>query len=387
MVPRLLTPHLLEMANYYPAVTLTGPRQSGKTTLVRLIFPSAAYVNFENPDTRLQAQRDPRGFLSSLPRPAILDEIQHVPEMLSYLQPILDESPPGSFILTGSHQFSLQQAITQSLAGRTAMLTLLPLSLRELEQSGIHQDLPSSILRGGYPRIYAQGIPPFVAYRDYLATYIERDLRDLLAIRDLAAFQRMLKLCAFRIGQLINYDSLATDVGVAPNTIKQWLSVLEASYVIFRLPPWHTNMGKRLIKTPKLYFCDTGLACFLAGIESTERVDHDPLRGQLFENLVALELLKTRFNRGRPPELYFLRDQHGHEVDLVVASGLRLHGIEVKSSETFQQRFLEGLQFFGQEVPGGFARQSLVYGGETRRTFQDVQLINWRESADLADPV
>lgn len=387
MVPRCLTTHLLEMTAYYPAVTITGPRQSGKTSLVRALFPNASYINFEIPDVRLHAQRDPRGLLKQLSQPVILDEIQLVPELLSYLQPILDESLPGKFILTGSYKFSLHKAIRQSLAGRTAMLTLLPLSAHELEKAGVYQDLPTSLLKGGYPRVYAQNIPPVVAYRDYLATYIERDLRDILAVKDLAAFQRMLKLCAFRIGQLFNYDSLATDVGVSPNTIKQWLSVLEASYVIFRLAPWHTNLGKRLIKTPKLYFYDTGLACYLAGLASTERIEHDSLRGQLFENLVALEIIKSHFNSGQPADLYFLRDQHGHEVDFVLAAGMRLHGIEAKSSETLQPRFLDGFQYFERVAPGTFTHQSLVYSGEGGSSYQNVQLVNWRHCANISAPL
>jgi len=335
-------------------------------------------VNLEEIDTRLQAQEDPRAFLSKLPRPVILDEIQNVPELFSYLQPILDEAALGSFILTGSHQFALHRTITQSLAGRTAVLTLLPLSVQELQEGGVEQTLDQLLLRGGYPRVYTQQIPPHVAYRDYLTTYIERDLREILAIRDLAAFQRFLKLCALRIGQLLNYESLATDVGISPNTIKQWLSVLEASYVIFRLPPWHSNLGKRLIKTPKLYFYDTGLASYLAGIQTSERLEHEPLRGQLFENLVVLEFMKHSLHQGRIPTLHFLRDQHGHEIDLLSDNGSTVEAVEIKSSQTFQPRFLDGINYFAALSACPFTEKTVIYDGEGGREFHGAKLVSWR---------
>lgn len=384
MFPREVAQELEALAHSYPVVTVTGPRQSGKTTLVKSKFPQKAYVNLESPDTRELAEVDPRAFLERFPDGAILDEIQRVPELLSYIQPLVDGSPrKGLFILTGSHQLELHQAISQSLAGRTALLTLLPMSLRELATAGIEPSLDRLLLMGGYPRIYADGLNPTKAYRSYFQTYVERDVRQLIQVRDLLQFQRFVRLCAGRVGQLLNLESLGNDVGVSSHTVKQWISILEASFILFRLPPYHENFGKRVIKAPKLYFNDVGLATYLLGIESTDQLARDPLRGHLVENLVVLELLKGRLNRGLDPNLYFFRDHHGHEVDLIYQSGHNLIPIEVKAATRFSSDFTKNLTYFrtlvGERCPIGY----LVYAGSEEQSIGPFRLLNFAKSGHI----
>lgn len=376
---RFIENELRELATGYPVVTVIGPRQSGKTTLVMFVFKDKPYVNLEQVDVQHMAKDDPRGFLEKYPNGAILDEIQRAPELLSYIQVIVDKKDQkGMFVLTGSHQMELDEAISQSLTGRTALLTLLPLSLAELMANGIDQDLDESLLNGGYPRIYKDKLDPTRAYRSYFQTYVERDLRQLIHIRDLSQFQRFMKICVGRIGQLLNLESIAGDVGISANTVKEWLSILEASYIVIRLQPYFENFGKRAIKAPKLYFTDVGLATYLLGIENRDQLVRDPLRGSLVENLVVLELIKGRQNQGLDPQLYFYRDAHQNEVDLIYQKGRELIPIEVKAGRTFHREYLKNLDFFqtlaGERCPGGF----LVYSGDEEQKIKNHRVINYR---------
>ncbi|MCP5505862.1 MAG: ATP-binding protein [Chlamydiales bacterium] len=381
---RFIEKELRELAKGYPVVTVIGPRQSGKTTLTTHVFKDKPYVNLEQIDVQEMANDDPRGFLEKYPHGAILDEIQRTPKLLSYIQVVVDQKDQkGMFILTGSHQMALHEAISQSLAGRTALLTLLPLSLAELEASGVHQDLDTSIFYGGYPRIYKDKLDPTRAYRSYFQTYVERDLRQLIHIRDLSQFQRFIKVCVGRIGQILNLEGIAGDVGISSNTVKEWLSILEASFIIFRLQPYFENFGKRAIKAPKLYFSDVGLATYLLGIENLEQLSRDPLRGNLVENLVVLELMKGRQNQGLDPQLYFYRDAHQNEVDVIYQKGRQLVPIEVKAGRTFHREFLKNLEFFkelvGERCEGGY----LIYSGDEEQKIQAHRVINYRSASDV----
>lgn len=382
MYRRQIEPELLELAKAYPIVTIIGPRQSGKTTLAKHCFPDKPYANLEALDTRELALGDPRGFLDRFPDGAIFDEIQRAPELLSYIQPLVDkEKKKGMFILTGSHQIELHQAITQSLAGRTALLTLLPLSLVELAEAGFEQSLNEALLHGGYPRIFQDHLDPHKAYRNYFQTYVERDLRQLINVKDLTQFQRFVRLCAGRIGQLLNAEGLGNDVGASSHTIKHWISVLEASYIVIRLQPYYENFGKRVIKSPKLYFTDVGLASYLLGIENAAQMDRDPIRGHLTENLVLLELMKARLNRGLDPQLYFFRDTHGHETDIVFQSGHQLIPIEIKASKTFNKEFVRGLEYFKDLVGDRCEKGFLIYGGDQEQTYHSFKVLNYNKSA------
>jgi len=365
LIPRLLRPELLKSAESLPIVTVVGPRQSGKTTLVREVFPGKPYRTLEDPDVRAFAREDPRGFLGGLEGGAILDEIQRVPDLLSYLQGMVDADPtPGRFILTGSQHFLLMEGVSQSLAGRTAILTLLPLSVRELARCGAAgPDMEALIHRGFYPRLHERPLEPTPILRDYFATYVERDVRQLLKVHDMIAFETFVRLCAGRIGQLLNLSSLAADAGISATTARQWISLLEASFVLFRLPPWHANSGKRLIKTPKLYFHDVGLAAYLCGIEDASQITTHPLRGNFFENLVISELVKTRHNRARDPRLHFYRDRAGFEMDALYPIGPRLLPVEIKSGRTLHSGFFTGFPKIAALVPGTEPRGLLVFGG------------------------
>ncbi len=385
MFNRLIEPELKQLAKDYPVVTIVGPRQSGKTTLVEKVFPRKAYVNLEEPDVRAFAQKDPRDFLSQYPQGAILDEIQRVPQLLSYIQARVDkEKKKGIYILTGSHQLELHQAISQSLAGRTALLQLLPLSIAELKQAKTEFTTEDYLLNGFYPRIYQDKLNPTKAYRNYFQTYLERDVRQLINVKDLTLFQHFIKLCAGRIGQIMNVHSLSNDLGVSSHTVKHWLSILEASFILFQLPPYFENFGKRLIKSPKFYFTDVGLASFLLDIENTQQLIRDPLRGALFENLVVIELLKTRVNQGLDPHLYYFRDSQQHEIDVIYKNAQQLVPIEIKSGKTFHGEFLKNLQFFQALVgkkrcPKGF----LIYNGEHEQRVNDWHVINLLHSEQV----
>jgi hypothetical protein len=377
MITRTLEPVLKELALQYPVVTITGPRQSGKTTLCRKVFPHLHYVNLEAPDVRLFAVDDPRGFLASYGDGVILDEIQRAPGLLSYIQTIVDEQQrPGQFILTGSQKFEVMNTVSQSLAGRTALLKLLPLSLEELGSVYLSDSVDRMLLSGFYPRIHDQGLNPTRAMGDYFETYVERDLRQLGAVKDLTQFERFVRLCAGRTGQLLNLQSLGNDVGVSHTTARSWLTLLEASYIVFLLQPWHANVSKRLIKSPKLYFYDVGLASYLLGLEKDIQVNRDPLRGNLFENLVVIEALKYRYNQGKRNNLYFYRDSNGNEVDLIAENGRNLSAVEIKAGSTVNPDYFKGLRCFREVVKGNWEVASgIVYGGNEiqRRTDTLVQ--------------
>ena len=368
----------------FPIVTVLGPRQAGKTTLARMELPDFEYVTLEDPETRTIAEEDPRAFLKRHGAKTIFDEIQRAPHLLSYLQTIVDASAVnGQFVLTGSHQLELRQAISQSLAGRTGVLYLLPLSIPELHAANIAFDSFEDYLFHGFlPRVHAQKQRPRSAYASYYQTYVERDVRQLIQLKDASQFEKFMKLMAGRIGQLINFQSLGNDVGADAKTIKHWLSILEASFIVFKLPPYFENFGKRAVKSPKYYFIDPGLACHLLDIEKKEQVTRDPLVGQLFENLVVLEALKTRGNQGLKPNLYFYRDSNGNELDLLHKSGNDLHGIEVKSSSTYNPAFKKGLRHFDAKS-SALAKKSIIYSGENRNFSDGIQLVSYAQTSSL----
>lgn len=380
---------LLQRATLYPVVTVLGPRQSGKTTLCRMAFPDKPYVNLEQPDVRDFAQQDPKAFLAQYPDGAVLDEIQNVPTLLSWLQVLTDADPrKGRFVLTGSHQLQVNAHITQSLAGRTAVLELLPLSLSELAAVGDGatvgpDDVNQMMLQGGYPRIHAQDLPPEVMLSDYFATYVERDVRQLINLRHLREFGQCVRLLAGRTGQLLNQTSLGNEVGVSSNTITQWLSLLEASFLVFSLAAWSVNIGKRLVKSPKVYFYDVGLACWLLGIKTVEQLQHHPLRGALFENLVVLEVMKSLRNQGLRDPLYFFRDSNGLEVDLLLehADGVQL--IEIKASQTVAAPLFKNLRTVSALLGERVKSQHLVYGGDLRQARTDVDVLPYGQAGSL----
>ncbi|MCE5293067.1 MAG: ATP-binding protein [Chlamydiales bacterium] len=319
--------------------------------------------------------------LEQFPDGAIVDEIQRVPSLLSYIQTIVDaKESKGFFILTGSHQLELNQAITQSLAGRTALLTLLPLSLDELARADIEFSLNEVLLKGGYPRIYKDNLDPTKAYRNYFQTYVERDLRQIITVKDLSQFERFVRICAGRVGQIVNMQDIGGEIGISSHTVKEWLSILEASFIVFRLQPYFENFGKRIIKSPKLYFTDVGLATYLLGIENEVQLDRDPARGHLFENLVVLELLKWRYNEGLDPNLYYYRDSQKIEVDVIYKKGNQLIPVEIKSSKTFNLEFVDKVRFFqklvGDRAPEGY----VIYAGNQEQQIHALKLINYKHA-------
>lgn len=375
MFIRDITTILKRLVTLFPIIGITGPRQSGKTTLAKLLFPDLPYVSLENLDIRMQAEGDPRAFLKLYQNGAIFDEVQHVPSLLSYLQGIVDEDPrKGRFVITGSQNFALSSAISQTLSGRIGMLTLLPLSLHEIGQN---LEPHVAIFKGGYPGLHQSKMHSLDFYPSYIQTYIERDVRQLKKIENLGRFQNFLKLCAGRVGQLVNFSSLAQDAGISHVTAREWLTILEASYIVFTLQPFHQNFNKRLIKMPKLYFYDTGLACILLGLENEDQIKTHYLKGALFENLMILEVLKGRMNLGLPSNLYFWRDQTGHEVDLIGEWGGLIHAIEIKYGETFQEGYIKNLKYFirlCEEQRKGSAAGYLVYSGAQEGQYSDVHL-------------
>jgi hypothetical protein len=377
MIRREITTELVEAALEYPVVTVLGPRQSGKTTLARMTFPDKAYYSLEDPDVRMAAEADPRGFLKGLPQGGILDEIQRLPQLLSYIQGIVDSrQQAGQFVLTGSHQPELHQSVSQTLAGRTALMTLLPFSLAELREYRDNWDPFELIVTGSYPRIHEDRLKPRRFFNGYLQTYLERDVRALINLKDLRTFQQFLMLLAGRIGQVVNYTSLSNDVGVSAMTVKNWISVLSASFVVFELKPFFENIRKRVIKSPKVYFSDTGLVASLLGIETPEQAFRDPLRGGLYENLVILEVLKARLNAGRRPDLFFYRDTHGNEVDLIIKNGRTLIPVEIKSGATFTPDFIKGIHRFKKVAGERFNQSYVIYNGTKQFTFRGTGVFN-----------
>lgn len=389
MIERDLAPLLQKAAETFPAVTLTGPRQSGKSTLCRSLFPDFHYVNLERPDTRRYAQEDPKAFLQDLKGGAILDEIQNVPELTSWLQVQIDDDPaPRQWILTGSQNFAISESVSQSLAGRTATLNLLPLTLNEaqrFEQVGL-DSLEQVVIRGGYPRIFDQDLDPSDWLASYVATYVERDVRSLAGISDLMAFQRFLGLCAGRSGQVLNYSALANDCGVSQPTAKAWTSILQASFLIFTLPAWSGNIRKRLIRSPKLVLVDTGLLCWLLDIRTEEQLRSHPLKGAIFESWVISEIYKRRHHANERRGLYFYRDQSGLEVDLLIETTGQIDLIECKAGQTITSSMARPLKRLAEMLPEDDVRSAaIVYGGEEQQHRQNISFVPWRNLPDLLD--
>lgn len=384
-IPRHMEPTLRRYGEQFYIVSLTGPRQSGKTTLVRHTFPDKTYISLEDPDLRQYALTDPRAFLTEMsknPAGVILDEAQRAPELFSYLQGIVDATrQPGQFILTGSQNFNLLAAIAQSLAGRVGVLYLLPLALGELQQGHpemLHH-LPTVLFRGGYPAIIERAIDPRDWFRSYLETYVERDVRQLLNVSDLLTFRTFMRMCAGRIAQMLNFSALAADCGLTHNTAKSWLSVLEASFVLGRLQPYYKNFGKRLVKTPKLYFLDTGLAATLLGITNPDELAFHAHRGSLFESWVTAEIVKQYCNAGLAPPIFYWRDQAGHEIDIVLERREHLVAIEVKSGTTVNRDFFLNLEFFSRLVEKPLVESVLIYGGDAPQHRSSGQVYPWRD--------
>ena len=374
---------LIRLAKSFPVVAITGPRQAGKTTLAKAVFKDKPYVSLENPDEREFAQNDPRRFLARFPNGAVLDEVQRCPALLSWLQGVVDQrGVMGDFVLTGSAQFDLIEGITQTLAGRVGRVELLPLSSSELKAANqLPNSLSQMLIQGGYPALYDRKITPQDWFSNYVATYVERDVRQLISVRNLGQFQTFLKMCASRTGQLINLTSLGADCGISAVTAKQWLSVLETSYIVTLLRPHHSNFGKRLVKTPKIYFLDSGLAAWLMGIRSAETLETHAARGALFESWVVSELYKKRLNAGLSIDLYFWRDNTGNEVDLIIEKEKGLQPIEIKSGSTYASDWSQGLKKWQALAKNSSLEPAILYGGESNFERESLKVWGWRDVA------
>ena len=384
MIQRDITDKLHYLATKFPVVTLMGARQCGKSTLLKSCFPTYRYVTLEDMDMRRQAVEDPRGFLSNFGTRTIIDEAQYASDLFSYIQTkVDDQNEVGMYLLSGSQNFLLMQSITQSLAGRTALIKLAPFSVSELKRVSL---LPASLndwlFTGGYPRIYDREIHPADFYPNYIQTYIERDVRLLRQITNLSQFVRFLKLCAARIGQLLNINSLANECGITVPTVNAWLSVLEIGSIIFLLKPYYKNYSKRIIKSPKLYFYDTGLAASLLGLESSMQLSTHYLRGELFENMVIAEYVKGEFAKGKEPQIYFWRDSNQSEVDLLIETGGALHAVEIKSGATLNDSYFKGLKHFQQISNIDANNMTVVYGGDADYLTQNGRFVSWRNLGD-----
>lgn len=378
-IPRIMGSAIKEAAQYFPVITLTGPRQSGKSTLLRHLYADIPYFSMEDPDIRMTVKNDPKGFLSQFPDGVIIDEVQNVPELLSYIQGIVDNDPKRKFFLTGSSQFGLLRSVSQSLAGRSAVFELLPLSLSEIASEDNGDSVDEILYRGFYPAVWSGKNIPKLLYPNYVKTYIERDVRDLLAIKDLDLFQRFVRLCAARIGSIFNASELSNELGVSVNTVNSWVSVLQASYLIYLLPPFFTNTRKRLTKSPKIYFTDCGLAAYLLDIDSPPTLNRDKMRGHLFENMVIMDFLKDAYNAGRNGGLYFYRDSNGNEVDLLIKNGSEYDCYEIKSASTFHPDFIKGLKSFEKAFPGMTQKATLIYSGDEMPEFNGISIHNYHE--------
>ncbi len=380
MIRREIETEVINISKQYPVTIITGPRQSGKTTLARACFPDKKYVNLEDPAQRRVASYDLNGFIENLKEGAVIDEIQRVPELISSIQVEVDRKRVNRrFILTGSNQFSLIESVTQSLAGRAAFLKLLPFTLKEASEYNLSLSADEQILTGFYPAIYENSLEPYKAYLNYYETYIERDLRQLINIKDMNKFQLFMRLCAGRTGQIFNASNLANETGVSLPTIQNWVSILETSFVVFFLQPWHSNIGKRLIKSPKLYFTDVGLASYLLGNENAKHISTHPVRGHLFENMIVSELLKHRYNAGLDNNLFFYRDNHQNEVDIIARRGSKLNVYEIKASQTFHSDFMKGIDYIGRLLPEIVGDKMVIYGGGDEFSVGSVRVIGFRD--------
>ena len=375
--------------NEYFSVSIFGPRQCGKTTLAKNLFPSFSYANLEDMNVRSLAKNDPEEFFTRFPEPVIIDEIQRVPELLSTVQVRIDKNQKkGQYLITGSQQISLKSSITQSLAGRTAIVQMLPLSISELYSANIKLDRDSQLVSGFMPFLYAEsGHSPFEYYKNYVNTYLERDIVQIAAVHDLIRFEKFMRLLAGRVGQLVNNSTLATEVGVSSTTIGSWLSILEASHVIYTLKPWFKNRNSQVVKTPKVYFCDTGLVSYLLGIETPEQMIRDPLLGNIFENFVVIEALKTRLNLGLEPNLYFFRNSNGLEIDLILLEQNKLKLFEIKSGKSLNDEFCRNMKNFSakynEEIVSDSTKGTVIYSGETYESYKDFGFYNFSKIPQL----
>ena len=377
MLNRLIEEKLLKMAEKFPVIAITGPRQSGKTTLCKKLFRDYIYVSLENPDVRNFAETDPRGFMEEYSNKVIIDEVQNVPKLFSYIQGVVDETgQTGQFILTGSQNFLLLERISQSLAGRVYLYHLLPFSYNEIKLK-YKPSLSSNIFKGGYPRMYERKIEPADFFPSYVQTYLERDVRNILNVKDIALFSSFLKICAGRIGQIFNSSSISNELGIDHKTVKRWLTLLEASFVLFRLQPWHTNFNKRLVKSPKIYFYDTGLACHLLGLKKQEEIKTHFANGLLFENYVITEYIKNTWNQGNSLSSYFWRDSKGKEIDILIEKGRQLKIVEIKSAKTIRPNFFDGVNYFEKIARGYSIQKHIIYGGSEMRKQFNTQILPW----------
>ncbi|MBF0378856.1 MAG: ATP-binding protein [Desulfamplus sp.] len=377
-IPRTLENHIKLMASKFPVITLTGPRQSGKSTLIRHAFPEKPYISCEDPDIRLFAMQDPRGFLKTYPS-AIIDEAQKAPEIFSYIQTKVDlDDEPGQYILTGSHDFLLIEQISQSLAGRTAVLRLLPFSFQEIHNVCQFKTPEEYLFNGFYPRLYKMNIQPYDFYPSYIQTYIERDVRLIKNISNLSQFQLLLKMCAGRTGQMLNLSSLGNECGISSTTAKAWIAILEASYIIFLLKPHHANFNKRLVKMPKLYFYDTGLAAFLLGINSVEQIQTHYNKGGLFESFVISDLIKRMFNEGQENKCYFWRDKNGNEIDCLLENGEHLIPLEIKSGKTVNSDYFKGIDYYSKAAGAKASHPFIIYGGDSEQIRSNAHVLPWK---------
>lgn len=375
-IKREIEKEFKRIKNLFPVVIITGPRQSGKTTLCRNVFPDYNYINLERISIREQIMESPEAFLIENKAGVIIDEAQRAPDLFSYLQVVVDEHPESHFILTGSSNFMLMEKVTQTLAGRAGTLTLLPLSFSEI--SDYESSTDELLLKGGYPAVWSKQIPVKDVSQNYYTTYIERDVRQLLNVKDIIKFQTFIRLCAGRVGTVFNASALSNEVGVSGVTIQEWLSVLEASYVLFRLPPFYRSIGKRLIKSSKIYFCDTGLACYMLGIEDVKQLEIHPLRGAIFENYVVLEFLKNRFNNGNRSNLTFYRDKSQREVDLIQENGNDIFAYEIKSAKSFHENFVKNLNYIKEFLGATLKSAQVIYDGDFEIKSPDNGTVNFR---------